>query len=106
MVDCDELLSQYRPQALEVINEFRDFVFVNFDEMDQNKDGFLSREELLAALYDKNRGVRELAFLNFLLVRIKEIAACYDEDWADKPDCISKQDLREYFARLNGEHPA
>src|ERR1700728_4121486 len=100
MEDADDLLARFQPQADQVINEFQEFVFTNFDEMDKNKDGFLSREELLAALCDKKRSVRELAFLNFLLVRIREIAASYQEEWADKPDCISKPDLREYFSKL------
>jgi len=103
MVDADELLSQFQPQAMQALNEFEEFVYANFDHLDQNKDGFLSREELLGALYEKGRTVRELAFLNFLLVRMKEIAASYQEEWADKPDCISKLDLQAYFAKLHSE---
>ena len=93
----------FEPRAKEVIVELRDFSLLRFDALDGNKDGFLSREELLGALYEPGCTVRERAFLNFLLVRIREIAASYHEDGQHRPDCISLHDLREYFARLLGE---
>ena len=105
MQDSDEVLLEFETQARGVILEFKNFVYEYFDRLDLNNDGFLSREELLAALYDPNRTMREVSFLNFLLSRIREIADCYHEEWADRPDAISKVDLQEYFNKLLSDHP-
>ncbi|MBX9724544.1 MAG: hypothetical protein K2X81_24265 [Candidatus Obscuribacterales bacterium] len=100
MLDDEENLTRYEPRARDVIVEFKSFAYSNFDKLDANKDGFLSHEELLAALYQENCGQRELAFLNFMLTRFREIANSYKEEWSTRPDVISKVDLQEYFTKL------
>jgi hypothetical protein len=96
----DELISELRPKADQLLKDVHDFICQNFDRLDLNGDGFLSKEELETALAKPGTTIREAAFLNFLLVRIREIGACYQEEWAEKPDCISKLDLEEYFSSL------
>ena len=96
----DELISQLRPKADRLLKDVKEFIFQNFDRLDLNGDGFLSKEELETAIAKSGTTMREAAFLNFLLVRIREIGACYQEEWAEKPDCISRMDLQEYFAKL------
>jgi EF hand len=100
MPDNPDVPSQFEPQTRGVLLEFKEFAFSRFDELDTNKDGFLSREELLAALYQDGRSMRELSFLNFLLSRLREIAACCDEPWANRPDAISREDLQQFFSQL------
>jgi Ca2+-binding EF-hand superfamily protein len=99
-IDVEEALSNFQPQTEKVILQFQEFVESQFAQLDLDHDGFLSREELWTALYDGNRSTRELAFLSFLLERIHEIALCYQDEGGDKPDCISRRDLQEYFATI------
>jgi len=102
-IDTDEALLQFQPQTLQVIGQFESFVESQFGLLDLNHDGFLSREELWTALYDGTRSPRELAFLNFLLDRLKIIAASYVEEGEPRPDSISRRDLQEYFAAIKKE---
>ncbi len=100
MHDFDQLIEQFKPKAALAISEFREFVEKNFDAFDIDSDGFLSRNELESALSQKDRTAKEAGFLSFLLVRLSEIAASHEEEWGSKPDCISKLDVQEFFAKL------
>lgn len=103
MTDTNLGLEVLEPRAKAVILELQEFALCQFDVLDSNKDGFLSREELLKALYDQERTARELAFLNFLLVRAREISLSHRDEAEPGPGCISRRDLQEYFARLLSE---
>jgi len=100
MTNSELEINQLDPKAREVLVDLRAFIDCQFDLLDKSGDGYLSREELLIALFEKGRNQRELAFLNFLLVRIREIAASYDEGRDSRPDEISKADLQQYFSNL------
>jgi len=99
--EFDELISTSKSQTASLLKEFEQFVYSNFDNFDLDKDGYLSKEELEAAIFEKNRTVKEVSILNFFLIRLKEIAASYDEGDPDSDsDCISKMDIQAYFSKL------
>ncbi len=100
MEEFDELVRQFQPQSELVLNQFKEFVFANFEAFDTDRDGFLSKDELHQAVRQEGRTLREAGFINFLLVRMQEIADAFDEQNDGKKDCISRMDLQAYFAKL------
>ncbi len=63
--EFDELISTSKSQTASLLKEFEQFVYSNFDNFDLDKDGYLSKEELEAAIFEKNRTVKEVSILNF-----------------------------------------
>ncbi len=103
MFELDALLVEAKPKADKVLADVCQFVLESFDKFDLNNDGFLSREEIEIALRAPDRTVKQAAFLQFLLVRMNEIAAAVDDDpnSAEAAESgISSLDLRTYFAHL------
>ncbi|HEY9787661.1 MAG TPA: hypothetical protein V6D17_19895 [Candidatus Obscuribacterales bacterium] len=79
------------------LEEIKDFAYKTFDQLDQDGDGFLSRQELHNAFTDELIGWREKSFVLFLMRRLDDIAGAYKEEWAPKGNGFSRVDLQEYF---------
>ncbi len=103
MHNSDDQLETIESSNLTVISHLRRFVEEEFEDLDQNQDGFLSREELLKALFDPGRSTRELSFINFLINRLREISLAFEEEGDGKIDCISRLDVQHYFDNLVSE---
>ncbi|MBI5175572.1 MAG: EF-hand domain-containing protein [Candidatus Melainabacteria bacterium] len=77
-------------------DEIKQFAFDSFNRLDKNGDGFICRTELRQAFDDPHTDYKSRSYIFFLLRRIDEIQAAYDEEWSDK-DGISRADIQEYF---------
>lgn len=84
----------------QTFQDIHEYALKTFDSMDQDGDGFLSRQELQNAATDDLTGWREKSFLIFLLRNIEAISKAYDEHWAPENAGISRMDLQEYFRLL------
>jgi hypothetical protein len=82
----------------ETFGEIKEFAFKEFAALDQDEDGFLSKEELTSALDSGEFNLKQRGFINFLLRRITDIEETYIEQWADWRKGISLVDVQEYFA--------
>ncbi len=82
------------------LNDIKIFAYGAYDTLDQDADGFVTKTELSNAFTDPNLGWREKSFLLFLIRRIEDIAAAYDEEWAQDQNGISRVDLQEYFEQI------
>ena len=80
--------------AINSVDQLLDFAFELFDKLDSDRDGFLSREELLTAAHSKDLDTRELSFIDFLLDNEKQVAKAYKE--AIDRGGISRHDLNAY----------
>jgi len=76
--------------------EIKAFAFEHFDKLDKDGDGFISRNELKASFEDQNTSQEARSYIFFLLRRIDEIQAAYNEEWG-AGDGISRADIQEYF---------
>jgi len=76
------------------------FAMKTFDSLDQDGNGFLSRQELQSAATSEMTGWREKSFLIFLMRNIEAISKAFDEQWAPENAGISRMDLQEYFRNL------
>jgi serine/threonine protein kinase len=85
------------------LDKIKKFAYGSFDALDADGDGFLTSEELYAALMSKDIQWQEKTYLGFLLRRIDEIHSAYDEEWAPEHNGISRTDLQEYFEQLKRE---
>lgn len=84
----------------ESLNDIKVFAYGAYDSLDQDSDGFVTQTELANAFTDPSAGWREKSFLLFLIRRIDDIAAAYDEEWAENMRGISRVDLQEYFDQI------
>ncbi|MCA0314347.1 MAG: hypothetical protein LCH63_10975 [Candidatus Melainabacteria bacterium] len=90
--------------AGQVLKQLLDFVLASFNSFDLNQDGFLTRFEIERALQAPERTIKEAAFLQFILVRMNEIAETVQDDSEvlNGEIGISIDDLKTYFAALPG----
>lgn len=84
----------------QTFQDIHEFALKTFDTIDQDGDGFLSRQELHNAATNEMTGWREKSFLIFLLRNLEPISKAYDEHWAPENAGISRMDLQEYFRLL------
>lgn len=86
----------------ETLDEIKWFAYRCFDDLDTDKDGFLEREEIRAALDSPSIGWREKSYLTFLLRRLDDIQVAYSEEWHhDKHHGITRTDIQEYFGKIH-----
>jgi len=85
------------------LDKIKSFAYGSFELLDADKDGFVTSEELYAALIMADTPWQEKTYLSFLLRRIDEIHSAYDEEWAPEHRGISRTDLQEYFDQLKRE---
>ncbi len=100
MLQSNHLPTAAKANAVKAIEDLKEFVLSSFERLDANQDAFLSRYELEQALTAPGLTAKHAAFLNFLLVRLAEIGNSHQ---AELPDCITKEDLNIYFAKLLSE---
>lgn len=106
MSSDDELerawVSNYVPKGTvqDSINQIKEYAFLAFDTLDKNKNGFIERTELEAALKDADVGPREKSFISFLLTNQSTIAEQVKEDPNGPLHGISRLDLNAYFKLL------
>ncbi len=84
----------------DTFDEIKRFAFHAFTIMDNDGDGFITKEELTAALQDKALSWRERSFVSFLLRRVDDIKDSFNEEWAPDNEGISRADIQEYFTQL------
>lgn len=82
------------------LNDIKVFAYGAYDKLDQDADGFVTKAELSSGFTDPDVGWREKSFLLFLIRRIDDIAAAYDEEWSDNKCGMSRVDLQEYFDQI------
>jgi hypothetical protein len=95
-------VTNYVPKgtAQDSINQIKEYAFLAFDTLDKNKNGFIERTELEAALSDAEVGPREKSFITFLLTNQNAIAEQVREDPHGPMHGISRLDLNAYFKLL------
>ncbi len=81
----------------ERLEEIKSFAYSSFDLIDKNSDGFISQDELQAAIMDEQVPWRQKAYISFLLRRFDDVQSSYNEEWAPDHDGISRADIQEYF---------
>ncbi len=84
----------------QTFQDIHNFALKTFDSLDQDGDGFLSRQELQNGATDELTGWREKSFLIFLMRNLDAISNAFDEKWAPENAGISRMDLQEYFRVL------
>ncbi|MBX9666904.1 MAG: hypothetical protein K2X93_04760 [Candidatus Obscuribacterales bacterium] len=85
----------------DTLDEVKSFAFECFDRLDHNRNGFLSRTELMEAVTDERWGIRERSYICFLLRRLNDIAEAYSEEWhCAQTDGVSRTDIQEYFGHV------
>ena len=81
----------------DTLNEIKEFAYKTFEILDQDGNGFISKNELQEALVGNKLDWRERSYVGFLLRRIEDIADAYHEEWQPEEMGISKADIQEYF---------
>lgn len=82
------------------LTDIKNFAYATYDQLDQDGDGFISLAELHSSFSEPLRPWREKSFLLFLMRRLDDIEAAYDEEWAGQAKGISRVDLQEYFEQI------
>lgn len=82
------------------LTDIKNFAYSTYDQLDQDGDGFISLPELHSAFSEPFRPWREKSFLLFLMRRLEDIQAAYDEEWSNGKNGISRVDLQEYFEQI------
>jgi serine/threonine protein kinase len=84
--------------------DVKNFSLGAFDNLDEDKDGFISKSELIRARSQSHPKLREHALLSFLINNIGDIHAIVkSEEDADKG--VRKNDLSKYFDFLENAAP-
>lgn len=86
-------------QNLEAIKKY---AYDAFDKLDTNGNGFLERDELLAAFEDEKVEMRDKSYIMFLLNNQKEIADSAVEGSGEQNEGISRLDIEMYFKLVIG----
>ena len=81
----------------DTLNEIKQFAYTTFEQIDKDGNGFISKEELQEVLVGSTLGWRERSYVSFLIRRIDDIAAAYEEEWQSENAGISRADIQEYF---------
>lgn len=84
----------------DTLDEIKAFAYRAFDELDVDRDGFISRSELEAVLAGRTLASRERSFVSFLLRRLEDIESAYKEEWTQGGEGISRADIQEYFKKI------
>jgi hypothetical protein len=93
----------------DLLEEIQLFALDTFDRLDLDGNGFISADELDAAMRSTDISLREKNFIHFLLVNVEAIGRAFDDHDGISP-CgisrndiiagISRSDLVEYFGRM------
>jgi Ca2+-binding EF-hand superfamily protein len=87
-------------EVADTFQEIKDFAYRSFEVMDQDSDGFVSRSELNHFLQSSATSLRAKSFIRFMLYRLDDIKKSFIEDVNPDTDGISRQDIKEYFDKL------
>lgn len=103
-VDCDDefekaWVSNYVPKdsAKDAMLELKAFAYKAFDDLDQNGNGYIEKDELESFLRDPKLSEREKSFVTFLLHNQDAIAHSVHEGSTTVKGGISRLDLDAYF---------
>lgn len=86
---------------IEHFSEIRTYAYIVFDQLDEDKNGFLDTDELVAALESSKLSTREKSFIQFLLDNQGNIAGAFEDHDSPVADGISRHDLEEYFKLIS-----
>lgn len=79
------------------IENIKKYAYDAFDKLDTNGNGFIERDELLAAFEDDSVPMKDKSYIMFLLNNQKEIADAAREGSGPQEEGISRVDLELYF---------
>ena len=79
------------------LENIKQYAYDAFDKLDTNGNGFIERDELMAAFEDENVPMKDKSYIMFLLNNQKEIADSARESAGDQEEGISRVDLDMYF---------
>ncbi len=87
---------------VEHFNEIKTYAYLAFDQLDEDKNGYIDQNELLNALDSPRTSEREKSFILFLLSNQEAIAEAFNEgDDQPDPEGISRNDLEAYFKLIS-----
>ncbi len=81
----------------ERFKEIKTYAYLAFDQLDEDRSGFVTDEELQTAMSSQQVNDREKSFITFLLNNREAISDSFDEGPMQDPEGISRQDLEQYF---------
>lgn len=75
----------------------------NFDSIDSDEDGYLSKAELAAACQDPQYRAGEAIALGALLKHLSDFEELNDDEWGDENDGITRKDLEKFWNLPEGD---
>lgn len=79
------------------LEDVRKFAYIAFDQIDKDKNGFLTYEELEQELNNLELGYKQRSFIKFIMDNIEQIGDAADDLSKSRPDGVSRADLESYF---------
>lgn len=74
-------------------NKLTNLVSNNFDALDYDKDGFISKDDIDSAIQDPQYKNDRAAMVATLYEAWEKIEECADDEWGDENSGVSKNDL-------------
>jgi hypothetical protein len=88
---------EHTAQVAVDLNDVREFAYKSFDDLDADRNGYLTRVELLKTLEHGDLDNRESSFIMFLLNNHEQIVEMNEDSKPEQADGISREDIELYF---------